>query len=58
MSFTSYYGEGIFHIGDLSLAFRGIEESLRVLALAISQVALFQNNQYAIVVHLGAMSKG
>lgn len=30
------------------------EESLNVLALAISQVASIHNNQYAIVAHLGA----
>lgn len=38
--------------------FRGIEDGLSVFVLAVSQVASIQNNQYVIVVHLGAAHRG
>lgn len=43
-------------MGDLFLALRRTEEGLRVFALVVSQVASIQNDQYAIVVHLGVVA--
>ena len=41
-------------MGDPSSVFRGTEEGQRVLfALAVTQVALIQNNQYAKVAYFG-----
>lgn len=54
MPLPSRCGEGTPHIGTLFLAFRGTEEGQSaLLALAVSQVILIQNNQHARVTHPG-----
>lgn len=45
-------------MGGLCPTFRGTGEGLRVLTLAVSQVASVQNNHYGIVVHLGQPALG
>lgn len=41
-------------MGALFLAFRGVNEGQSVLELAVSQVTLIPNNQYAVLAYFGA----
>lgn len=54
MFLSPWYRKGTLHMEDLSPAFRGMKEAESVLlAPALSQVTVIQNNQHAKVVCLG-----